>query len=216
MHPEPPCAASRFVRAAPGLALAAALAAWPALAQQAAPLLVPPPPPAAPSAQQPSQPQAQPQRASPAPAARQRPAAAAPARVEEAPLSVPLPPGMAPAPPPPAPRVVSTPRPMAGATLQALEKIAGRVQRIEADVGQQARWAGIDVTVRECLRRPSEDTPDSVAFVEVVERRPGAEHPVRVFSGWMFASSPAISALEHPVYDVWLIECRTSPASISR
>jgi hypothetical protein len=88
---------------------------------------------------------------------------------------------------------------MPHATLQALEKVAGRVHRMEAEVGRQARWAGLDVTVRECMLRASEDVPDSVAFVEV--------------SGWMFASSPAISALEHPVYDVWLVECRASPAS---
>jgi hypothetical protein len=100
---------------------------------------------------------------------------------------------------------------MPHATLQALEKVAGRVQRIDATVGQQASWARMDIVVRECLRRPSNDVPDSVAFVEVSERRPGADAPVQVFSGWMFASSPAISALEHPVYDVWLVDCRTSP-----
>ncbi|MFM8988813.1 MAG: DUF2155 domain-containing protein [Alphaproteobacteria bacterium] len=102
---------------------------------------------------------------------------------------------------------------MPHATLQALEKVAGRVHRMDAVVGQPARWAGLDVTVRACMLRASDDVPDSVAFVEVSERRPGSDVVVRIFSGWMFASSPAISALEHPVYDVWLVECRTSLAS---
>lgn len=210
-HPEPRRAACRRPFRSLALASALLLAAGPVAAQQAAPLLVPPPPPAAapsqarPSADQPSQAP----RAAPAPA-RQR---QAPARVEESPRSAPLPPGVAPPPPPPAPRVVAAPRPMPHATLQALEKVAGRVHRMEAEVGRQARWAGLDVTVRECMLRASEDVPDSVAFVEVAERRPGSEGAVRIFSGWMFASSPAISALEHPVYDVWLVECRTSPAS---
>ncbi|MFZ9486532.1 MAG: DUF2155 domain-containing protein [Alphaproteobacteria bacterium] len=203
---------SRPALRAVALALSLFLAASPVAAQQATPLLVPPPPPAAappparPAAEQP----AQPPRAAPAPAPRQR---QAPARSQEAPRTAPLPPGVAPPPPPPAPRVVAAPRPMPHATLQALEKVAGRVHRMEAEVGRQARWAGLDVTVRECMLRASEDVPDSVAFVEVSERRPGSEGAVRIFSGWMFASSPAISALEHPVYDVWLVECRASPAS---
>lgn len=210
-HPELQRAASRPALRVLAPALSILLAAGPAIAQQATPLLVPPPPPAAspsqarPSADSPPQPP----RAAPAPS-RQR---QAPARGEESTRSAPLPPGVAPPPPPPAPRVVAAPRPMPHATLQALEKVAGRVHRMEAEVGRQARWAGLDVTVRECMLRASEDVPDSVAFVEVAERRPGSEGAVRIFSGWMFASSPAISALEHPVYDVWLVACRTSPAS---
>jgi hypothetical protein len=206
-HREPPRGPSRPALRALAPALSLVLAASPVVAQQATPLLVPPPPPAAAPSQ--ARPPAEQPRAAPAPV-RQRPA---PARGQEAPRLAPLPPGAPPPPPPPAPRVVAAPRAMPHATLQALEKVAGRVHRMEAEVGRQARWAGLDVTVRECMLRASEDVPDSVAFVEVSERRPGSEGAVRIFSGWMFASSPAISALEHPVYDVWLVECRASPAS---
>ncbi|TMJ60254.1 MAG: DUF2155 domain-containing protein [Alphaproteobacteria bacterium] len=65
---------------------------------------------------------------------------------------------------------------------------------------------------RDCEKSPPEDTPESAAFVEIDETRTG-EVRTRVFSGWMFASSPALSALEHPVYDVILLDCRAASGS---
>jgi len=208
-HRETPRGTCRPALRVPAFLLALVLSAGEASAQQAAPILVPPPPPtslapARPSAEQPApQPRA-------APPQRQR---QAPARVEEPQRPAPAPPGALPPPPPPAPRAVTAPRPVPHATLQALEKVAGRVHRMGSEVGRQVRWAGLEVTVRECLLRASGDVPDSVAFVEVAERRAGSDVVVRIFSGWMFASSPAVSSLEHPVYDVWLVECSASPGS---
>ena len=72
------------------------------------------------------------------------------------------------------------------------------------------------ITVRACRKRPQEETPESAAFLEINEQRAGEEGMTRLFTGWMFATSPAISALEHPVYDVWLVDCKTSAASRSR
>jgi hypothetical protein len=60
--------------------------------------------------------------------------------------------------------------------------------------------------LRACDKRPPEETPESAAFLQVVEQKPG-EQPVTRFSGWMFASSPALSAMEHPVYDLWVLDC---------
>ncbi|BBK30753.1 uncharacterized protein DUF2155 [Stella humosa] len=94
------------------------------------------------------------------------------------------------------------------AVLQALDKILGRISTLEAKVGQETTFGTLHIVVRACRTRPPEEPPESTAFLEVDDQRPGEERR-RVFTGWMFASSPAISALEHPVYDVWVKSCRT-------
>ncbi len=94
------------------------------------------------------------------------------------------------------------------AILQALDKITARVQTLEAPVGDTLKFGTLQVIVRVCYRRPAEETPESSAFLDVWEMK--REHPpLEVFRGWVFASSPALSAVEHPVYDVWLLDCRT-------
>lgn len=93
------------------------------------------------------------------------------------------------------------------AELQTLDKITGRIGTIDVAVGEPARVGTLTVTARVCRKRPPEEPPEAAAFLEIDEKR--GEAPVqRVFAGWMFASSPAISALEHPVYDVRLLDCR--------
>ena len=62
--------------------------------------------------------------------------------------------------------------------------------------------------MRACKKRPPEETPETFVFLEIVDLRPDSS-PVRVFTGWMIASSPALSGLEHPTYDVWVIDCKT-------
>ncbi len=94
------------------------------------------------------------------------------------------------------------------AVLQALDKITARVQTIEAQVGDTLRFGTLQFIVRVCYRRPAEETPESTAFLDIWDMRRN-ETPQEVFRGWMFASSPALSAVEHPVYDVWLVDCRT-------
>ena len=93
------------------------------------------------------------------------------------------------------------------AILQALDKILGRTSTVEAEIGKPTRFGTIEITVRACRKRPPEETPESAAFLEIDDQRPGEEKR-RIFTGWMFASSPAVSALEHPVYDVWVKDCR--------
>jgi len=100
------------------------------------------------------------------------------------------------------------------AVLQALDKIAARVSPLEAPVGKMVKFGSLEITVRECDKRPPEETPESAAFLEIVERKPN-ESPVFIFKGWMFASSPALSALEHPVYDVWVVDCKNRSNSPS-
>jgi hypothetical protein len=98
------------------------------------------------------------------------------------------------------------------ALLQGLDKITARISKLEAPVGTPVRFGTLWIRVRDCEKNPPEETPESAAFIEIDEQRPG-EAQARRFSGWMFASSPALSALEHPVYDVNLLDCRKASGS---
>jgi hypothetical protein len=100
------------------------------------------------------------------------------------------------------------------AVLQTLDKVTGRVRTLDAPVEQTVRFGTLDIMVRTCRKRPPEETPESAAFVEVRDIKPG-ETPKTLFTGWMFASSPAVSALEHPVYDVWVLDCKGGTESQS-
>jgi hypothetical protein len=105
------------------------------------------------------------------------------------------------------------------AILQGLDKTTARISTIEAPLDQTVNFGVLRITVRACIKRPPEEPPETTAFLEIEEVRPGAEDkPLRLFSGWMFKSSPALSALEHPVYDVGILDCKddtASPASSS-
>lgn len=93
------------------------------------------------------------------------------------------------------------------AVLQGLDKTTARVSTIEAPVDGVARFGTLEIVARACHKKPPTETPESAAFLEIVDVRPDSPS-VRVFSGWMFASSPALSAMEHPVYDIWVVDCR--------
>jgi len=95
---------------------------------------------------------------------------------------------------------------MQEAVLQGLDKITARISTIKVQVGQTVSFGSLQITVQACDKKPPEETPESAAFLQVVEQKPG-EQPVTRFSGWMFASSPALSAMEHPVYDLWVLDC---------
>ena len=90
--------------------------------------------------------------------------------------------------------------------LQGLDKVTARVYTIRAPIGDLIRFGTLEIIARHCDKRPPEETPESTAFLDIWEVRPG-EPTASVFRGWMFASSPALSALEHPVYDVWVLDC---------
>lgn len=98
------------------------------------------------------------------------------------------------------------------AVLQALDKVTAQVSTIDAPIGEVVKFGTIEMVARTCDKRPPEETPESAAFMDIWEVRPG-EPAVSVFRGWMFASSPALSAMEHPVYDVWILDCRNTSAS---
>jgi len=99
------------------------------------------------------------------------------------------------------------------AVLRGLDKVTARTRDFEAPVGEAVDFGALEVTVRYCRKRPPEEPPEVFAYLEVLDRRTdgfGEEtEGEEIFSGWMFASNPALNALEHPVYDVWVIDCRT-------
>ena len=100
------------------------------------------------------------------------------------------------------------------ALLQGLDKITARISTFEAPIGEPVRFGTFEIVTRACNKKPPEETPESAAFLEIVDVRPDAD-AVPLFSGWMFASSPALSAVEHPVYDVWVIDCKKASISES-
>ena len=113
------------------------------------------------------------------------------------------------APQPAQPQVTSVPD---AAVLQGLDKITARVTTIDAPIGQAVRFGTLDITVRKCHKRPPTETPETTVYLEIRERRLG-ENAVDLFAGWMFASSPAASSMEHPVYDVWVVDCKKASSS---
>lgn len=95
------------------------------------------------------------------------------------------------------------------AVLRALDKVTARVSTIQAPVGREIRFGTLRILVRTCQKRPPEEPPETTMFLEILDLRPRGI-PQRVFTGWMFASSPALSAMEHPTYDVWPIDCKAT------
>lgn len=126
----------------------------------------------------------------------------------------PLPQGQqAPAPTPSYSDVPPTPGSQTVAVLQGLDKTTARVSTFDAPVGGQTVFGTLRISVRDCRIRPPEEEPETAAYLDIDETLPGQAQPKHWFSGWMFASSPAVSALEHPVYDVWLLACKTPSAA---
>lgn len=89
--------------------------------------------------------------------------------------------------------------------IQGLDKVSARIFTAEVYVNQKVHFGSLEVFVRSAYRTPDEEQPESICFVEIFDNKPGQERQ-QVFSGWMFASNPALSALEHPVYDIWIKE----------
>jgi hypothetical protein len=91
--------------------------------------------------------------------------------------------------------------------LQGLDKVTARTATFEVPVGSAHRFGTLEITVHHCWKAPPEEPPENKAFLEIVDIRPDRE-PKTVFTGWMFSSSPALNALEHPVYDVQVETCK--------
>jgi hypothetical protein len=107
-----------------------------------------------------------------------------------------------------------------------LDKTTGRIVNFDVAVDETVQFGSLNVTPRVCNTRPQTEAPQTTSFVEVDEIIPKQDRQVRleakepgkpdaskqeskrIFSGWMFAASPGLHGVEHPVYDVWLIDCK--------
>lgn len=98
------------------------------------------------------------------------------------------------------------------AELQGLDKVTARTQRFYAPVGESTRFGTLAITVSDCLVNVPEAPPESVAYLSIVDNKPG-QAPEKLFAGWMFASTPSLSALDHGVYDVRVLSCTMAQAS---
>jgi hypothetical protein len=131
----------------------------------------------------------------------------------------PPPPGTPPGPaadaPPPDDTVVEAPTPHienGKAVFAGLDKISGRTISFDVAIGETVQFGALQVTPRACYTRPPTEATNTDAFVEVDEVTLQGEIK-RIFTGWMFASSPGLHAVEHPIYDVWLTDC-ASPHNV--
>ncbi|MGC9953460.1 MAG: DUF2155 domain-containing protein [Rhizomicrobium sp.] len=111
--------------------------------------------------------------------------------------------------PPPAPavRTASVAHPVL--ELRALDKITGRASVVLAPLNVPVTFKTLTIVAHSCYSTPASETPETSAFLQIDDHR--ADQPDRrVFSGWMYASSPGLNGMQHPLYDVWAISCRTN------
>ncbi len=92
------------------------------------------------------------------------------------------------------------------AILHGLDKVTARTERLQATIKQKIYFGTLTIKVRTCYKNPPTENPESAVFVEITDNVIGQGNSL-VFNGWMFSSSPALSALEHPIYDVWVVDC---------
>jgi hypothetical protein len=103
----------------------------------------------------------------------------------------------------PPPQRISNPT----AVFAGLDKITGRIISFDVAIKETVQFGALQVTPRVCYSRPPTETPNTDAFVEVDEVTLQGEIK-RIFTGWMFAASPGLHAVEHPIYDVWVTDCK--------
>lgn len=98
------------------------------------------------------------------------------------------------------------------AVLRGLDKVTGHARDYTLTLGRATRIGTLEVIARSCSKRAPEETPEVSIYVEVFDHPAPAEgqeaQRVELFHGWIFASSPGLNAIEHPVYDIWAVDCR--------
>ncbi|MCA0201270.1 MAG: DUF2155 domain-containing protein [Proteobacteria bacterium] len=104
--------------------------------------------------------------------------------------------------------------PMDTVVFGSLDKVTGRVNTVSGAINTPIQFGTLEIVARSCFTHPPEEPPENAAFVEIFDQ-PEKGEKKKVFSGWMFGSSPALSALDHPVYDIWVLRCESSTASKS-
>ncbi len=100
------------------------------------------------------------------------------------------------------------------AMFSGLDKITGRIINFDVAINETVQFGALRVTPRVCYTRPPTETPNTDAYLEVEEVTLSGDIK-RIFEGWMFAASPGLHAVEHPVYDVWLTNCKGAAAAVA-
>ena len=97
-------------------------------------------------------------------------------------------------------------------TLRTLDKVTAQTKDFDVKVGDSLDYGSLRIDVKHCERKPPEETPETYAFLQIFDNRLDGSgeqaEAEKLFSGWMFGSNPALSSLEHRVYDVWVIGCQ--------
>jgi hypothetical protein len=97
------------------------------------------------------------------------------------------------------------------AVLRTIDKVSARTRTFEVPVDKTVKFgSSLFIRLRSCRKSSPLDQPENAAFLQIWEKKATDEKSKWVFSGWMFSSSPALSAMDHPVYDVWVIECKNA------
>jgi hypothetical protein len=109
---------------------------------------------------------------------------------------------------PPAQKIVNK-----KASFSGLDKITGRIINFDEDIGETVQFGALRVKTNACYTRPATEAANTDAFVEVDEITLQGEVK-RIFSGWMFAASPGLHGVEHPIYDIWLTDCKGPETTI--
>src|SRR5882672_11397266 len=109
---------------------------------------------------------------------------------------------------PPAQKIVNK-----QASFSGLDKITGRIINFDEDIGETVQFGALRVKTDACYTRPATETTNTDAFVEVDEITLQGEVK-RIFSGWMYAASPGLHGVEHPIYDIWLVDCKVPDQTI--
>jgi len=110
----------------------------------------------------------------------------------------------------PPPQKIANPQ----AVFAGLDKITGRIIKFDVAIDETVQFGALQVTPRACYTRPPTETQNTDGFVEVDEVTLQGETR-RIFTGWMFAASPGLHAVEHPIYDVWLTDCKGAQPAVT-
>ena len=118
--------------------------------------------------------------------------------------------------------VMATPAQAANITgqsvvLRTLDKVTATTKDFTVNVGDTLDYGSLNIAVKHCEKKPPEETPETYVFLQIKDNRLDgkgeAQEAETIFSGWMFESNPAISPLDHGVYDVWVIRCNVAAAN---
>lgn len=103
------------------------------------------------------------------------------------------------------------------AVLRTIDKISARTRTFEVPVDKTVKFGNsLFIRLRACRKSSPLDQPESAAFLQIWEKKATDYKSKWIFSGWMFASNPSLSAMDHPVYDVWVIDCKNAPTSSAK